>query len=837
MANFRPLYLDTSSGIGTRLSPTDGVDAGAQLFLTAPTPGASVLIMDGRDNAGLPVFGIRVADQSFASIYMGDVAGQNVTTGSANFIAGNSAGGALTSGSNNMILGSFAGQLLTVGNRNVLIGGTAGQNLVSGSENFCLGDRAGEGLTDGSDSVFIGARSGLAGGSQHDNVMIGKETGRDMSNVGSRFNIGIGNTVLTSAGLVERCVGIGHEALREVTTGPRNIGIGHRTGLGLTTGAGNTFIANVAGELCGPAASDNTGIGGGALRNVTGSRNIAIGGGAADDITAGDDNVFIGWFSGLNVSQKVDAVNSIAIGRDTFTTADNQVVIGNTSVTETTLRGEVVITTAAAHPASVLEIQDNAGVAAFNVRVTAAADSNILIGDVAGQSLTTGTQNTIFGTNAGGAITSGVRNFLLGDSAGAALTTGSNNVLVGVDAGLTLTTGANNFLFGRGAGDNLPVGSRFNTTLGNFTLTNSDGINVMDENLAIGYSAGRSLSEGLSNTFIGHQSGFNASQKVDPTNTVAIGADSFTTKDNQAVIGADTITETLLRGEVVVTTTDPGPTSVMEFQDSAGLNVFNIRITASADNNVMFGDVAGESLTTGTGNTIFGNISGGNITSGIQNTLLGGATGTAITSGNRNTIAGVAAGDAITTGDDNSCFGFGAGTEITVGSGNTCGGNLSGVFIVTGSNNTFLGNNAGNNASQKTDATNSMALGNGAFTTANNQIVLGNTSVTNTVLRGTVEVRNGVIDQSVLIYNTFTSSTNFEALGIVWASDLVSIVTIKGSAGGSARSLFLGTDSIAAIQIDENQQIIMALASLPTADPVNAGQLWRDGTDLKVSLG
>ena len=51
-----------------------------------------------------------------------------------------------------------------------------------------------------------------------------------------------------------------------------------------------------------------------------------------------------------------------------------------------------------------------------------------------------------------------------------------------------------------------------------------------------------------------------------------------------------------------------------------------------------------------------------------------------------------------------------------------------------------MGFGAGYNASQKTDAVNSMALGNGAYNTLDNQVVIGNTSVTQTLLNGNVGI-------------------------------------------------------------------------------------------------
>lgn len=52
--------------------------------------------------------------------------------------------------------------------------------------------------------------------------------------------------------------------------------------------------------------------------------------------------------------------------------------------------------------------------------------------------------------------------------------------------------------------------------------------------------------------------------------------------------------------------------------------------------------------------------------------------------------------------------------------------------------------------------------------------------------------RNGTNAQAYRVYNTFTSSTSFERLGITWATNVCTIETEKGSAGGTLRGLRIG---------------------------------------------
>jgi len=59
----------------------------------------------------------------------------------------------------------------------------------------------------------------------------------------------------------------------------------------------------------------------------------------------------------------------------------------------------------------------------------------------------------------------------------------------------------------------------------------------------------------------------------------------------------------------------------------------------------------------------------------------------------------------------------------------------------------------------------------------------------------TLAQRNGVNPQSFRLYNTYTSSTNFERLNLRWDTNVVKIGTEKGSAGGTARDLVFETNA------------------------------------------
>jgi hypothetical protein len=86
---------------------------------------------------------------------------------------------------------------------------------------------------------------------------------------------------------------------------------------------------------------------------------------------------------------------------------------------------------------------------------------------------------------------------------------------------------------------------------------------------------------------------------------------------------------------------------------------------------------------------------------------------------------------------------------------------------------------------------------------------------------GVLAQRNAANAQTFRIYNTFTSTTNFERLNIIAQSaGSVIIGTEKGSAGGTARGMEFRTDNVARISIGSAGQIGFfgaAAAAQPTA--------------------
>ena len=153
-------------------------------------------------------------------------------------------------------------------------------------------------------------------------------------------NVGVGYVVAEYNQAADESIFIGRAAaqFRDGTSESVIIGhgagglFGHTGSINYTTGTG----AVVAGDRV-------TLIGHSAAREYLGGGLVAMGYMAARSLTATTGHlatsVFLGNNSGNHASQKTDAVNCIALGDGTFTTADNQAVIGNDAIAQTVLRG------------------------------------------------------------------------------------------------------------------------------------------------------------------------------------------------------------------------------------------------------------------------------------------------------------------------------------------------------------------------------------------------------------------------------------------------------------------------------------------------------------------
>ena len=188
------------------------------------------------------------------------------------------------------------------------------------------------------------------------------------------------------------------------------------------------------------------------------------------------------------------------------------------------------------------------------------AEKNTLFGYDAGTSITTGDRNTCVGYHAGQNITDATGNVFVGERAGRDNTTGSDNVCIGEAAGQDRTTGASNVSIGTlsnytGNGTrNVSVGfyslstnpANYNTAVGGQALRYINNTNATG-NVGVGESAGKNVTSGASNTFMGYLAGASGTNDLTTgSNNIIIGynaAASAATVSNEVTIGDTNITK------------------------------------------------------------------------------------------------------------------------------------------------------------------------------------------------------------------------------------------------------------------------------------------------------
>lgn len=230
-------------------------------------------------------------------------------------------------------------------------GGSFGSNDI---RNTGVGLGALDGLTNDATAGFIG----------DENVAVGFYSMTANS-------AGAGNTAVGAYSLNANTTGsynlaVGRRALFLNTTGSGNVAFGERALAGNDSGTYNTALGNQS--LSANTSSNNTAVGFQSLTsNTSGSHNLSVGVASAADTTTGSSNVAIGNYA---LRRNVAGNNNIAIGRDAAQGATGSSFSGNVAIGR------------------------QAGLA-----FETGADFNILIGELTGNTITTGASNILIGRN------------------------------------------------------------------------------------------------------------------------------------------------------------------------------------------------------------------------------------------------------------------------------------------------------------------------------------------------------------------------------------------------------------------------------------------------------
>jgi hypothetical protein len=322
----------------------------------------------------------------------------------------------------------------------------------------------------------------------------------------------------------------------------------------------------------------------------------------------------------------------------------------------------------------------------------------------------TGTGNLAVGPGVLNSNTTGINNVGAGQGALYVNTTGTNNTALGPNALNANTTGNENEGIGQGALSSNTTASD-NTGVGKSSLA---GIIASSGNTAVGAYAGFNSGTPMTTTSYSTFIGLNANDSVNGlTNTTAIGYNAQATQSNQVVIGNTGVTQTVLQGNVLALTINGAAVKLF----GSGNESFGGAIQASAtgSNNTVVGSGALYADTTGYNNSAFG-----------LNTL------NADTTGYENTGVGQGAMPAVTTGEDNTGVGKGALGALVSGAGNTAVGAYSGSGTTTATS-TFIGEGATNSVD---GLSNDTVIGYNAQATMSNEIMIGNSAVTQMCFAG-----------------------------------------------------------------------------------------------------
>lgn len=160
-------------------------------------------------------------------------------------------------------------------------------------------------------------------------VFFGYNSGQNITTGGN--NVGLGYNALINTTTGSNNVAVGYLSMNANFGGNNNTATGRATLYSNTTGSNNSSFG-IASLLYNTTGGENTGLGTSALlANTTGSGNTAVGEGAGSYNDANTNCTFVG--RDADQASGFDFTNSMALGYGSRINADNQVRIGNTSIT------------------------------------------------------------------------------------------------------------------------------------------------------------------------------------------------------------------------------------------------------------------------------------------------------------------------------------------------------------------------------------------------------------------------------------------------------------------------------------------------------------------------
>ncbi len=460
----------------------------------------------GISNPGAPleVFGRVYQSGLGGSTFFGYQAGANDNLiGNENSAFGYDALYSNTDGDDNSAFGSYALYSNTTGYYNSAFGSEALYSNTTGYYNSAFGFEALYSNTDGDGNSAFGSEALYSNTTGYYNSAFGFEA--LYSNTDGYENSAFGFYALRSNTTGYYNSAFGSEALRSNTTGYYNSAFGFYTLRSNTTGYDNSAFGSYA-----------------LYSNTTGYRNSAFGSEALFFNTTGYNNSAFGS----------EALRSNTTGYYNSAFGSEALYSNTTGYYNSAFGSEALSSNTTGY-------------------------DNSAFGSEALYSNTTGYRNSAFGSFALFSNTTGYNNSAFGSFALSSNTTGYENSAFGFYALRSNTTGYENSAFGSFALRSNTTGYN-NSAFGYFALfSNTTGYG----NVALGYSAGRYLSDGsspLSSPTYGVYIGYNTKgYAANETNAIVIGYNAVSAGSNSVVIGNDSITKTILKGNVGIGTTAP----------------------------------------------------------------------------------------------------------------------------------------------------------------------------------------------------------------------------------------------------------------------------------------
>jgi trimeric autotransporter adhesin len=700
-SNMSADWVEISSGSGVSeindLSDSKA-DANYSIFLGNGSGNSD----DGYNfNTGTGISSLYANTSGSANVAQGYAAMRNNTTGADNSVVGYKSMYSNTSGKYNEAVGSEALYANTSGNSNVAVGVKSLYSNTNRSNLIAIGDSAlynnGTGASHSfhaSKNTAVGSKSAYSNTTGYNNTSTGYHS--LYSNTSGSQNTALGYKTLYSSTTGGSNVAIGNQSMEDNTSGIWNTSMGSLAGGDNTTGGENTNLGYAANGY-----------------NETGSENTAVGAFAGQGSYGNSVSgcVFLGYEAGKfnTLSNKLYIDNS---------SSSTPLIGGDFSTNNVDINGTIKITGGTPGAGKVLT-SDASGNATWEA-LTSGANSidDLSDGTNDGSSVFLGTgsglnddgynYNTAIGHNSLYNNTSGIYNTVTGYQALLANTLGSWNSAHGYESLESNTQGEKNSAFGfqclskNSTGDN-NVGVGYNTLFNN---------SVGNNNTAIGMQAGNGTTgSNISGcVFLGYQAGFynydDNKLFIDNSNT------------SSPLIGGDFSTNQVdINGIIKITGGTPGAGKVLT-SDANGVASWESLTGAIQLNDLS--DAKTDITSIFIGDQVGTNDNGTN-----YNTVVGDEAFTTNISGQANSVFGYKALE-FSDGGSNSAFGYASLKSNTSGDYNTAIGSQTLFNNTTGNYNTALGFNAFNSGTYS----NSVAIGYNASIDGNNQIHLGNTSIT-----------------------------------------------------------------------------------------------------------